>query len=64
MKIKRLNNKLTLNKKTIVDLDKTALSEVKGGIGPTHGPESCHASCITEVTCNGASCDGYYSFCC
>jgi len=48
MKPKKLNNKLTLNKKNIANLNNSDMNVVKGG-EQTDGPEASYITCF--VTC-------------
>ena len=49
MKSKKFSMKLTLNKKTIVNLNGNAMKEVHGGIIPTYGRTSCGTDCYSGV---------------
>lgn len=53
MKTKKITKKLTLNKKTVVNLDGTNMSGVKGGLVETYytcptGFTYCRTKCVTE----------------
>jgi hypothetical protein len=54
MKTKKFSMKLTLNKKTIVNLNDNAMKEAHGGISetcrcPTYGVTSCGTDCYSGV---------------
>ena len=54
MKSKKFSMKLTLNKKTISNLNDNAMGEVLGGesetcLCPTYGWTSCDTDCFSEV---------------
>jgi len=50
MKVQRIQQKLTLNKKTISDLNRGELLEIKGGIPPSF-PDTCGSICPSEIFC-------------
>jgi len=56
MKSKKFSMKLTLNKKTIVNLNDNVMKEVHGGVPPTYytycqtcGLTSCGTDCYSEA---------------
>ncbi|MCP4218175.1 MAG: hypothetical protein GY765_26295 [bacterium] len=52
MKVKKLNNKLSLNKKTIAHLSQDRMNGVNGGVC---GPD-CKCTCCNCLTENDATC--------
>ncbi len=56
MKIKEFNKKLSLNKKTIANLERSELREIGGAVTDFF---SCHMeiSCIAYTECVGNTCD-------
>lgn len=56
--MKKQTKKLTLNKKTISNLDSSEMSKLNGGSGcSTRGGHTCHGNC--ERTKNGNTCPGH-----
>ncbi len=51
MKTKKINQKLTLNKRTVASLDDSDLNSVKGG-GPTDTCGTCDSVCATYSDCS------------
>ncbi len=68
MKPKKFRSKLSLNKKTIADLNGKEMGHLKGGCNKTGVQsgcvftnytclaETCHTNCV--ITCEGVTCQG------
>lgn len=73
MKTKKFRKKLTINKKTIANLDNTGMYDIKGGITtaceshcngcPTHFPLLTCPWCTKMTDCDQATCDGFTCTC-
>ena len=61
MKAKNFNKKLSLNKKTIVDLNNNALTEVLGG-DPQPGTTKCYTM-VAMDSCENTICYSYIHHC-
>ena len=61
MKTKKVNRKLTLNKKTIARLNQNELNDFKGGVTETRDLTKCISCtvCITHCTCGDTNCFTY-----
>jgi hypothetical protein len=57
MKTKSFNKKLTLNKKTVVNLGNEEMIGIQGGLFPcTKISPTCERICLTEVSCIPHTC--------
>ena len=56
MKTKKFNKKLSLNKKTIASLGNGNMTDVKGGVPPSHQP-GCTTFCPTMTNFFGCLCE-------
>lgn len=59
MKIKKINKKLELNKKTIADLGDEAMKEVNGGIGLSAPLTNCASCLVTGCKCPTGTAPGW-----
>lgn len=53
---KTVRSRITLTKKTLRALESGALRGARGGL--TAQPETCNASCVTDLSCPGETCLG------
>lgn len=66
MKTKKFETKLTLNKKTISNLDSQQMNDLKGGIGEgaTDDPLcSTFNKYCTQISCPMGACDATHIYC-
>lgn len=67
MKTKKINKKLSLNKKTVANLDSGAMNAIYAGYHPPTYLITCPQGCNTEVSCLFTMCPtdvtGYQDTC-